>query len=1118
MVFSSPPGSVWLSTKTLRVLKIMAVFLIGCFMQVSASYSQSVTLKVKNAPLKEVLAAVKKQTGYAIFYNAELLADAKPVTLDVHNASLSDVLKAAFNGQPLNYVIENKTVFISRSTPAPAGGGKSLIEAVVADPVKIRVTDAGGQPLAGATVVLKKAKKSGVTDAQGNITLNAEEDDIATISYIGFATLEIKLGNKAQVLVALQPKASDNEEVVVMAYGQRKKRADVVGSAFQINADKIANMPAVRVDAILEGQMPGVRVTLNDDDARSTKQRMNIRVRGTGSFSASNEPLWIVDGTPIYTGDNTNLIPGIQTAVTPTSYINPEDIESITVLKDAAAAAIYGANASNGVILITTKSGKKGKARWSFSAQNGFSKINKSTKFKTLNATEYMVLAKESYLNSGKEMSTFPFNDNDANKYSTTSTDWTDEFYGTGIINNLNLSLRGGTQKLDYMVSGAYYNNKATIKGNTQSRASLSTNLGYKFNDKIKIGWISRYSYNTNNSFNPGQDYVEFLPIYSPYNEDGSYRLYNKRIDGTDGNGNPKYIMEKFFNSVAEREQNDDLQKANLFNNNFTAEVMVLKYLKSTTQYGIDYQEIRQNIYKARTNWGGMDPSTGIPEGRAGRYYNRNTINTLVERLNYSRTFGLHHISGLAGLELVSKKYTTRGISAYGFDDDDHRDVDYAKVISSRDSSKRVTKTASYFGQIDYNFDSRYFLQITGRRDGSSSFGTGARWGNFAAAGFAWNLKNEFLQEVSTVDNLRIGATFGKTGNSRISTQDSYGIYRYNSEYNYEGQVGSKLFQIPNKMLRWESAYLTNLKLDMSVFSRFSVLVEWYRKKTVNAIVSVPVSRSTGETLADGNTGELENQGVEATIRWDVIKNDKKEIYWTVEVNAARNRNKALKLNNDNGRTNGNFIWRQGYDINTFYLIRWAGTDPRDGAPLWYDAAGNLTRVYSADNRVAWESSNPDVSGGFNTSFRYKSYSLSALFTYTVGGYQFSSFARNINSDGLNIGAQNQSVNQIDRWQQPGDVAVNPKPIWGVTTRSTMNSTRFVYKTTNLRLTNLVLGYKIPEKTVKKFSLKEANIHLIGNELFLVTPYDKKNRNSFKQTRGGYPVESSFLLAINVIF
>jgi TonB-linked SusC/RagA family outer membrane protein len=1116
--FSLPPGLAWLSTKPLRLVRMTAVLLVGCFLQVSASFSQLVTLKVKNTPLKDVLAAVKKQTGYSFFYNAELLSDAKPVTLDVKNASLAEVLKATFSGQTLQYVVENKTVFISRSAVPPASGNKQVQELLVFDPVKIRVTDAQGQPLSGATVTSKKSGKSGVTDAQGNITLNLDAGDAVTISYVGYTTQELKISEgKKTLLVALQTKTNTNDEVVVMAYGQKKRKTELVGSAYQINSDKIEKMPGARLDALLEGQIPGLRVTLNTDDASSTKQRINIRVRGQGSFNASNEPLWIIDGTPVYTGDRTNLIPGIQTAITPLSYINPQDIESITVLKDAAAAAIYGANASNGVIIVTTKSGGKGKPQLSLSMMNGFSSINRSTKFKTLNGAEYMELAKESYVNAGKDLASFPYNDNDQNSYSKTNTDWLDAFYGNGMVNDITLSLRGGTEKFNYGVSGGFYNNESTIKGNTQKRAALTSNLKYKINSKLEIGLISRYSYNRNKTFNPGSDYLDLLPIFSTYNNDGSYRLYNKKIDGVDGSGEPIYRNVKFFNRVAEREQNDDIQNGNLLNNNLSVGYEIIKGLKSTTQYGIDYQEIKQNIYKARTNWSGMDVD-GNPVGYATKAYNKTVTKTFIERLNYTKSFGIHTIGALAGLELLSEKYNTSYISAGGFEDDNHRDVSHAANVLSENTNKREKKQASYFGQLDYNYDRRYYIQLTGRRDGSSTFGTDARWGNFYAAGIGWSIKEDLLRDVQKIDYLRVDASYGNTGNSRLSNQEIYGIYTSTATNNYDGKPGSILSSIPNSLLRWEAARQINLKLNMGLFNRLTVLLEAYRKKTVDAIVGVPVSRATGETSAQSNTGVLSNEGIELTVKYDLIKNDKKGLYWSIEVNGSHNRNKALELYNENDKTNGNFIWREGYDVNTLYLIRWAGVDPRDGAPLWYDANGNLTRVYSIDNRVPWKSASPDLFGGVRSMMEYKNFSLSTLFSYNIGGYQFSTFGRGINSDGLNIEEDNQSVNQLDRWQQPGDVALNPKPIWGVSTRSVMNSTRFVHKTTFIRLQNIALGYTLPEKTIQKLGIKDCKINLIGNELGFWTPYDKSDRNSFKQSRSGYPVETSFLLAINVTF
>lgn len=981
------------------------------------------------------------------------------------------------------------------------------------------VKDNAREPLASASIALGKGAQTVMSSQDGTFRLSVPLGTRSqlTVSSIGFITQQVQVTDQSGFLeIILEAKDSLSEEVVVMAYGQRKRKSEIVGSAFQITSEQIKNLPAGRVDALLNGQIPGLSVTPNTDDATSTKQRLNLRIRGDGSFSASREPLWIVDGVPIFTGNETNMIAAIQTSVSPLSYINPADIESITVLKDASAAAIYGANASNGVILVTTKAGSSGKLKFTANLQTGFSKINQSSKFKALNGSEYLELAKESFLNAGKDLATFPYTDNEINKYSTTDTDWSDIFYGTGTVNNATLSLSGGVNKFSYSLSGGYFKEQSTIIGNSQERKSISANIGYKLLENLDLRVISRASFNNNDIFNPGRDYLEFLPIISPYNEDGSFRQFNRKITGVDLNGNIVYSNTRFFNSLAEREENDNRQKGFLFNNNFLVRYKVLKDLNSTTQYGVDMQEIKENTYAARTNWSGVQ-SDGTPVGYAAKAYNKTITKTFIERLNYNKTLGRHSLGGIFGLELKSFNYRTSSLSAFGFDDDSKRDPDLAREVLSSQSSRRERKDASFFGQLDYNFDKRYYIEFTGRRDGSSAFGAQARWGNFASAGVAWDLKNEsFLSNIDAFSALRLAATFGSTGNSRLSGQEAYGIYTISNNYNYNGQQGAVIFNIPNPLLRWESAYQTNFKLDLGLFNRLNILLEAYNKKTVQAIIDVAVSRATGETAAQSNTGELQNQGIEATINWRILQR-KNSKFW-VEVRGAHNKNKVLTLYNSDDRTNGNYIWREGQDMRTFYLIRWAGVDPRDGAPLWYDVNGNITRVYDINNRVAGKTANPDLFGGVSLGYEYKSFALNALFTYTVGGYQFGAFARNMNSDGLNIETGNQSVNQLDRWQQPGDIALSPKPIWGISTRSTMNSTRYIYKTTNMRLSNLALSYKLPVNTFRSVGIKQTSVTLIGNNLLLLTPYDKSNRNSFKQAMSGYPMETSFLLSLNLNF
>lgn len=985
--------------------------------------------------------------------------------------------------------------------------------------IRGRILDSTDAPVVGATILAKPGRANAMSDNFGyfSISLPQTKNTVLQISSVGYHSLEVVISDTTtQLWLVLGREHKMNDEVVVMAYGQQKRKSEIVGSAFQIGAEDIKNLPTARIDALLDGLVPGLRVSLNTDDASSTKQRMNLRIRGEGSFSASKEPLLIVDGVPVFTGDRTNLIPGIQTSVTPYSYINPEDIESITVLKDAAAAAIYGANASNGVILITTKKGLEGETTFRFSYKAGISKINRSTLYKTLNGPQYMELAKESFLNAGKPMNAFPYTDNELNDYSHTNTQWVDAFYDRGSVQNVNLSMMGGKQGFSYLLSGEYFTNQATIKGNSQDRSSLTGNFSYAISKKLKLSWITRSSFNKNNTFNPGADYVELLPIYSPYNADGTFRLYNRKITGLDPSGNPIYSNVKFFNSVAEMEENDDIQKTLLLNNNFLVNYQIVKGLSSTTQYGVDFQETKQQIYKAMSNWSGRT-TAGDPVGYATRAYNKTVTKTFIERLNYSKTIDLHKITGVAGFEAKSYKYNTSYLSGSNFADDTKRVIDFAQVIMSRDSSMRERKEASYFGQLEYSFDKRYTVQLTGRRDGSSAFGSEARWGNFASAGVSWNLKNEaFLRNIDVLSHLRIEATYGSTGNSRLSNQEAFGIYTFNSSLDYYGLPGAILSNIPNQRLRWETALQTNLKLSFGLFDKLDVLIEAYRKNTVDAIINVAVSRATGATSAQTNTGVLRNEGIEANIRWDILKSNRNALW--VQINGARNKNRVVSLYNSDDRTHGNFLWKEGSDMQTLYLLKWAGVDPRDGAPLWYDVNGNITRVYDIANRVTGKSSAPDVFGGVSLGYRYKNISVNTLVTYVVGGYQFSSFGRSINSDGLNIESDNQSINQLDRWQQPGDLALSPKPIWGVSTRSVMNSTRYIQSMTHLKLNNLALSYALPKWHIRSFVLKESSISAIGNNLFLVTPNDKTNRNSFRQSISGYPMESSFMVAFNIKF
>jgi TonB-linked SusC/RagA family outer membrane protein len=1079
----------------------------------AADRSKVVNFAKQTITLKEVFAQVEKQTGLITVFSNNELDMAKVVKLPAAQFKLDDLYSLILKNTNLEYEISDKYVVIRihKSSVEKAAELKRRITGVVLDDQKY--------PLMGATIIVKGTSGGTIADFNGNFELNlpAKSGIVLEASFVGMSPKQILLKpDQTQVSFILTPVATAIDEVTIVgAYGTKQKRSDLVSSVFQVDEKQLKTLPAARIDNVLDGLMPGLQVMVNSDDASSTKTRYKMRVRGEGSLSASNEPLWVVDGTPIYTGNNTNLVPGISTSVSPLSYINPDDIESITLLKDAAAASIYGANGSNGVLLVTTKSGKNAKPTISLSQQNGFSYVNPSTKFKVLNAEQYMTLAKEAYLNAGKDMKYFPFQDNDLNAYSTTATDWSDVYYDYGFVNQTNLSVRGGAENVNYFISGGYYMNQSTVIGNKQERFSTRAKVNLKLTKKLNVTLNTTGSYNVNNVFIPGNDYYEILPIYSPYNLDGTYRLYNQSVKGkNETTGDLDWTTTKFFNSVAEREQNDNYQHTVMVNNNLTVEYNILKGLNFTSQLGVDYQSTNEFLYSARSNWSGIS-STGEKTGYATK--NNASFMTLtgIQRLNFERTFGKSNISTVMGMEASSQNTNTLSAKGYGFVNDKVKEVSYA-ANKDASGSRYTTRALSYFMQATYGYDNRYFLNVNGRRDGNSGFGSGEQWDNYGSVGGSWNFHNEKFYPFSFIKIFKLKATFGTNGNSRVGTREALGLYSYTESNNYMGTVGSSLSGNPNPTLTWESARMANLGLRLKFGKRVDVDLDLYQKRTIRLINQLDVSRATGDTRVYRNSGETLNRGIEANI--EVLVVDKKDLEWTLTVNAAHNKNKLVDLYNGIQTVMGNYLWREGYDVKTLYLIRWAGVDPRDGAPLWYDANGNVTRTYSIDNRVAWKSAAPKLTGGIINSVRYRNFTLSSQMSYVLGGYAFSTFGRNVSSDGYEIMSQNQSVNQLDRWQKPGDIATTPKLIWGYSTKSVMNSTRYVYKSTYLKLKNVALSYRVPDSFSKKLGIASCALSVIGDNLAIWTPYDKPDRNSYKQSMSGYPMETTFSMGVNITF
>ena len=1009
----------------------------------------------------------------------------------------------------------------SASAPAPIGMEKAADQAHD-DVVAGTVLDTNGDPLAGVTIQQRGTQNKTVTDIEGRYTirLKAGAARTLTFSYVGMTTQTLAAKGSMLRVVMKEDAHSLQDIVVVGAYGTAQKRSDLVGSAYQVNADQLKGLPQQRLDVMLDGLIPGVKIDPNTNDPGSPRTRYEVRVRGEASLTASNEPLWVIDGTPMYTGDKTNQMPGTSYTVSPLSFINPDDIASITVLKDATATSIYGADGANGVILVTTKRGRQGKMRVSVNTQYGIAHIDESTAPKVMNAQQWLTAAQAAYANAGLDMRTFPYQDNELNQYSTTDTDWRDVFYGTGTTFLTHVAVNRGSQKADYYVSGQYYQNDKTIKGNTQQRMSLASNVNLKLHKRVKLGIDLSASYNNNDLFALGREYYELLPIFSPYNADGTYRLYNMVVDGLNADGTPRFVKQRFLsNSVPEREQNDNNQKSWYVHTNFNLKYDIIDGLTYTGQFAYDYTSTLEQTYSSQKNWTGMS-STGEAIGYSRRSSADITNWTTVHRLNFNRTFGKHTVSAIAGFEAGSRDYTTMYVTGSGFINDNIRDVSQANTRDGYNSSSRRRKV-SVLGQATYSFDHRYYLTVNGRKDGNSQFGSDVRWANFASIGASWNIHNEKFFHIPWINVLKLKGSYGANGNSRIGSLQSLGTYTYSDSNSYNGELGGVQGQSPNSRLSWETTYMTNLGLRVAALNRIDFEIEYYHNRTKNLLSQLPVSLLTASTRVYRNVGEIVNKGFEINLTTrNFVANREDGFSWTTDFNLAHNENRLTKSYRG---TQVNFTdgisWIEGQDTKTYYLVRWAGVDPYDGSPMWYDANGNITKTYdSVNNRVRGKSANSTVTGGMTNTLSYKGFSLRFLLNYQFGGYAYSTFASIMNSDGYNVLSYNQAIEQQNFWRNPGDIARNPLPQAGVSTGSSRSSTRFLYRKDLVRLQNVVLTYQLPRALVSGWGLSNASVSLIGDNLMAYSPYSGSDHNSYKTVMSGYPLERTFTLSLNVGF
>lgn len=1062
----------------------LTIFLLitGCLAVQASGYAQKVNLSVRNAGIESVCLDIKKQTGYFFLYDAEVLKKSGKVSLELKNAELKDALQQMTAGKALEYKIIDQTVIISA-----AKGNNSQEEIIIKGVVRTEERPGLKDPtLPGVAVKLKGTRKVVGTDAEGRYSITAPSNGILIFSMIGYGTKEVQVNGNQTLNVTLTETINDLQEVIVTGYGMTERKENQIGSAFVVTSKDLERKPLNRIDQLLEGVVPGliyeIQGGIQGGNTSSVRPRFQTTLRGEASFGASSDPLWVLDGIPLNTGNENNAILGVNTSISPLTYLNPNDIESIVVLKDASATAIYGADGAGGVILITTKKGLSGKKSIGYSFRTGVNLIG-NNHLQVLNADQYRELYKESYQNNtALDQSQMP-------DLGTGSTDWYKELFRTGLTTQHDLSFSGGIKNTRYYVSGGYFTEKPILIKNETIRLSTRINIDQKINKSIDLFLRVGASHNINKMFTPGNNYYTNRPIDSPYNPDGSF-------------------VRDFYNVLDEAAYNDDKQKTNAFTGNIGGTATIIAGLSYTTTNGIDSRSTRENIY------GSMLANSNRDIGKAVFAKSRTFDWNSQHRLNYDKTFGKHEISALLAGEARSNDRRSNSTTGFGFDNDYIRNPDLAQRIEYRIGGDEKTGI-SYYGQLRYTLSNKYSVLGSFRRDANSDFGSDVRWATFSSAGAAWTISNEDFWKIKEINFAKLKVSYGINGNSRIGSYKSKGVYSFNEDYLYNDQEGAVMVSGENPRLSWETTKTLNAGISLGFFNRITLEAEFYNRKTKDMLDEVDVTRATGFVSILQNIGSVRNRGIEFNL---ITENFNRENFgWTTKFNLARNTNKILKLYNNNPKVLDIAIREVGQDASTFYLIRWAGVDPRDGGPLWYDNRGNLTKTFNLANRVTVGKASPDFFGGMTNTIRYKSFTLSSLIIYNVGGYAFSRLQRDAESDGRNLATSNQSTNLLDRWREAGDLSNIPKTVLNENAENGRNSTRFLHKKTHFRLQNISVNCNLPEQFLKRIHLTRASVYLQADNVGFWTPYSTpSDRNDFRTSFSPYPQPLVMSLGLNV--
>jgi len=1119
------------SLQTLLTVKLTVLLLFTlCLDTYAGAYAQNVTLSEKNVPLDKIFREVKRQTGYTFVYTDVMLRKANKVSIDVSNTSLEHALDLCFRDQPLTYTILNKMVVIKEKEKI-AG----LAQAELPPPpvtISGKITNQNNEPLVGASVTERGTRNSTITKEDGAFTITVSKPNaVLVVSYVGYAPRELTAAGGTMLNITLERVNTNLSDVVVVGYGTQKRK-DLTGSVASVGAKEIKDLAATRIDQALSGKVAGVQVKTVTGEPGAAPQ---IRIRGIGSISAGASPLYVVDGFPT---DN------IQT-------LNANDIESMDILKDASATAIYGSRGSNGVVIINTKRGKAGKTQLSFDTYYGIQKVLKKPKM--MNSIQQAHYSYDGYVNANLDAGNSTAGDPLAWKIpmpqgildvlsgkNTYDKDALDQILHTAPMHQYQLSASGGSENIRFAISGEYLDQEGIIINSNFKRYSLRANIDAKLTKRLTVKLNVNPSFTNKNAL-PSYTGGETTLVGSAL---GTFNWINL-LDANGGytNEHGRTDLSEMNNGLAVLRETKSNQKGMRFLGNVSAQYNLMDGLNLNIMLGGNVLSTKGSMFTPQLPVFLNVPAVGTDSASL-------TTNWIAEyTVNYLKSFGKHNITGLVGYttqkergegnSLTSNKYPNNLVTSLSA---------VSGQLTGGLSNVYEWSLISYLARLNYNYDNKYYLTASVRSDGSSRFGSQNKYALFPSVALAWRIKEEaFMKDVSFLSDAKIRASYGRSGNNNIGNYESYATINYENYVFGNGAVGGfAQGKLNNPILTWEKQQQVNIGADLAFFnSRLRLSVDHFQSKNTNLLLNVNIPSTTGFNNSLQNIGEVQNNGWEFVVS---TVNLKGKFEWTTDMNLSTYKNKVVKL----GPTGdpiytANNITQIGLPIGMFYGLKLDGIFKTAAelakGPIWNPGAADRSRVgdmrfvdvsgpngkpdgiiSSADYTVIG-SPYPDFYYGMTNRFAYGDFSLSVALQGTQGAKIYNLSRGQGNSGRGRLRGYEFNANYWKSESDPGD-GKTQRPNNAPTGGARAIGQQFIDDGSFMRINNIILSYALPEKLAHRLTLSSIRFYVNATNPFLFTKYTAFNPdvslNENPLTPGNeqnnYPLPKSLVFGLNVGF